>query len=162
MRVSFIIILLCGLLLAAHAMAQPVMPKDDVTGKPEPLLKPLDLEDPHFKAVKSEADRSLARARSAIKTNGFYCAIIELNIWANLSQRGGTYNEELHNELKNELYGSSMMHMDKWFNYYIKKGYYNDAQKCLQTWRLHAIAINQFDEELYNQKTTDLEAIKPQ
>lgn len=160
MRVRIVILLLLGFLLAGTAQAQTPVFADEPGGKPEPLLKPIDPEDPHFKAVKLEAERSLARARNAIKKSGFYCANIELNIWRNLSLRAGTFDEELFNELKNELYGSSMMHMEKWFAYYVKKGYYNDAQKCLQTWRLHALAIDKFDEELYAQKAADLEAIK--
>lgn len=160
MRVSIIVILLLSLLIAGTVQARTITPEDEPGGKPEPLLKPLDPDDPHFKAVKQEAERSLARARAAIKKSGFYCANIELNIWKNLSQRAGTFDEEIFHELQIELYGSSMMHMEKWFAYYVKKGYYNDAQKCLQTWRLHALAIDSFDEELYAQRVLELEAIK--
>lgn len=134
--------------------------EDEPVSRPDLVLQPLDPEAPNYQALKQEADRSLDRARIAIKRSGFYCANIELNIWKNLSQRVGTFDEELFMELQNELYGSSMMHMEKWFAYYLKKGYYNDAQKCLQTWRLHALVINQFDEELYAERVTALEAVK--
>lgn len=146
--------------MAGTLQAQTINPENEPGGKPEPLLKPLEPEDRHFKDIKLEAERSLTRARTAIKKSGFYCANIELNIWKNLSQRVDTFDEELFNELQNELYSSSMMHMEKWFAYYVKKGYYNDAQKCLQTWRLHAMAINKFNEELYTRWAAELEAIK--
>lgn len=160
MRVKIIVLLLTGLLLTGAVTAQARTFEDEPGGRPELLLKPLDLEDSNYKALKQEADRSLDRARIAIKRSGFYCANIELNIWKNLSQRVGTFDEELFMDLQTQLYGSSMMHMEKWFAYYLKKGYYNDAQKCLQTWRLHALAINKFDEELYAERAAALEALK--
>ena len=160
MPAKFIIILLLIFLGAVNVPAQQAILNDDVTGKPEPLLKTLNADNPQADILKREAERSLARARNAIKNSGFYCAVIEFNLWTNMSQRAGTFNEEIYTELKNELYGNSMTHMDKWFTYYVKKGYYNDAQKCLQTWRLHAIAVDKFDEGLYAIKAADLEAIK--
>lgn len=160
MRVRIIVLVLAGLLLTGAATAQTKASEDEPGGRPELLLKPVDPEAENYKALKQEADRSLERARAAIKKSGFYCANIELNIWKNLSQRVNTFDEELFITLQNELYGSSMMHMEKWFAYYLKKGYYNDAQKCLQTWRLHAQAINKFDEELYVAWASALEALK--
>lgn len=160
MCVKIIVLLLAGLLLAGTVIAQTRTFEDEPGGRPELLLKPLESEASNYKALKQEADRSLERARAAIKKSGFYCANIELNIWKNLSQRVDTFDEELFIALQNELYSSSMMHMEKWFAYYLKKGYYNDAQKCLQTWRLHAQVINKFDEELYGTWASALEALK--
>lgn len=102
--------------------------------------------------LKRDADHSLYLARHSIKINGFFCANIELNIWKNLAQRAGTFDEKIYEELKTELYTGSMRHMEKWFNYYLKRGFYNDAQKCLQTWRIHAMEIGKFDETAYEKK----------
>lgn len=122
--------------------------------------KVIDPNDPKIIALKKDAAASLLRVRNSIKKNGFFCANIELNIWKSLAERSGTFDEKIYHEFKTELYTSSMTHMDRWFNYYIKKGYYNDAQKCLQTWRLHAMTIDSFDEALYAEKNAALEAIK--
>lgn len=161
MFLKFILILTLSIFLCGNAWAQ-AEPLDDVVkhGAPEPLLKPLAPDDPKAVTLKQEAAGSLTRARSFIKTKGFSCAIVELNIWKNLSLRAGSFDEATYAELQTELYEKSMTHQDKWFNYYIKKGYYNDAQKCLQTWRLHALTINKFDAALFAQKLLDLESIK--
>lgn len=161
MLFRFAIILTLCLCLCGTALAQAELYDDeDKHGAPEPLLKPLDPDDPKAVALKQEAARSLARVKNSIIKYGFYCANVELNIWKNLAVRAGSFDEETYLLLKNELYGKSMTHQDKWFNYYLKKGYYNDAQKCLQTWRLHAVAIDMFDEVLFAEKTLELEAIK--
>lgn len=142
----------CGLLWLAPAAA---LAENDAAAD-------VDLTDPKVIALQKDAARSLILARQSIKKNGFYCAKIEVNIWKNLAMRSGTFDESVYEELNRELYQKSLDHFDKWFTYYIKRGFYNDAKRCLQNWRLQSLEINKFDEALYAEKDALLETINPQ
>ena len=146
--------------IAALASAPLALAEEEPSHYVKLEISPVTAEDPNAAKLKQAADQSLYLARHSIKTNGFFCADIELNIWQNLARRAGTFDETIYNELKTELYTSSMRHLDKWYTYYVKRGFYNDARKCLQTWRLHAMEIGAFDEAEYEKKTAALAAAK--
>ena len=107
-----------------------------------------------------EAANALWRFQYALKKEGFYSGRVRLNVWRAAAIDAGKFDPQKYEEYRRQLYEKSMNDSLKCFEYYIEQGSRHDASMCLQTWKMHAKEINQFDESTYQELVKRLNDLK--
>jgi hypothetical protein len=112
------------------------------------------------KMLDLEAANALWRLQRALKTDGYYSARVRLNVWRAAAIDAGKFDPQKYEEYRRQLYEKSVNDSLKCFDYYIEQGSRYDANMCLQTWKMHAKEIDQFDESTYQELIERLNALK--
>ena len=112
------------------------------------------------RVLKLEAANALWRLQHALKEEGFYSARVRLNVWRAATLDAGTFDPAKYEEYKKQIYEKSVNDSLKCFEYYIEQNSYPDASMCLQTWKMHASEIDQFDESTYQELVKQLDSLK--
>jgi hypothetical protein len=107
-----------------------------------------------------EAANALWRLKRALEKEGFYAGRVRLNVWRAAAMDAGKFDPQKYEEFKNQLYQKSVNDSLTCFEFYIENNSPHDAKMCLQTWKVHAQEIDQFDEDTYNQLVNRLESLK--
>ena len=112
------------------------------------------------KMLNLEAANALWRLQRALKVDGFYSARVRLNVWRAAAIDAGKFDPQKYEEYKRQLYEKSLNDSLKCIEYYIEENSYNDANMCLQTWKMHAKEIDRFDESTYQELVKRLNDLK--
>ena len=112
------------------------------------------------KMLDLEAANALWRLQRALKVDGFYSARVRLNVWRAAAIDAGKFDPQKYEEYKRQLYEKSLNDSLKCIEYYIEENSYNDANMCLQTWKMHAKEIDRFDESTYQELVKRLNSLK--
>ncbi|MEJ2727486.1 MAG: hypothetical protein P8185_03070 [Deltaproteobacteria bacterium] len=112
------------------------------------------------KMLDLEAANALWRLKRALKTDGYYSARVRLNVWRAAAIDAGKFDPQKYEEYRRQLYEKSVNDSLKCFEYYIEQGSRHDASMCLQTWKMHAKEIDQFDESTYQELVKRLNDLK--
>jgi len=107
-----------------------------------------------------EAANALWRLQQALKNEGFYSGRVRLNVWRAAAIDAGTFDPAKYEEFKKQLYEKSVNESLKCFEYFVEQNSYQDANMCLQTWKMHAKEIDRFDESTYQELVKQLESLK--
>ena len=107
-----------------------------------------------------EAANALWRLKRALEKEGFYAGRVRLNVWRAAAMDAGKFDPQKYAEFKQQLYQKSVDDSLKCFEFYIEQNSPHDAKMCLQTWKVHASEIDQFDEDTYNELTQRLDSLK--
>jgi hypothetical protein len=107
-----------------------------------------------------EAANALWRLQHALKAEGFYSGRVRLNVWRAATIDAGKFDPVKYEEFKKQLYEKSVNDSLKCFEYFIEQNNYNDANMCLQTWKMHAKEIDRFDESTYQELVKRLDSLK--
>ena len=107
-----------------------------------------------------EAANALWRLKRALEKEGFYAGRVRLNVWRSAAMDAGKFDPQKYEEFKNQLYQKSVNDSLACFEFYIENNSPHDAKMCLQTWKVHAQEIDQFDEDTYNELVNRLESLK--
>ena len=107
-----------------------------------------------------EATNALWRLKRALEKEGFYAGRVRLNVWRAAAMDAGKFDPQKYEEFKQQLYQKSVNDALKCFEFYIEQNSPHDAKMCLQTWKVHASEIGQFDEDTYNELFERLEDLK--
>jgi hypothetical protein len=107
-----------------------------------------------------EAANALWRLQRALKTDGYYSARVRLNVWRAAAIDAGKFDPQKYEEYRRQIYEKSVNDSLKCFDYYIEQGSRHDASMCLQTWKMHAKEIDQFDESTYQELVKRLDDLK--
>jgi hypothetical protein len=99
--------------------------------------------------LKREAANALYRFKLRLEKEGFYSGRVALNIWRSTAIDAGTFDQEQYNEFKTQLYEKSISDSLKCFEEFILEEDYNDANICLQTWRMHSKELGTYDQAEY-------------
>jgi len=126
-------------------------------GLPRAAATPPDTAASRQKELESAARRSFRRLQQDIKRNGFYNARAALNIWRCDAIEAGTFDAALFEQIKRELYQSSIEKNRACFNEYLLRKSFRDAKMCLEIWRLHAQEIGVFDASRYAEMRKQLQ-----
>jgi hypothetical protein len=115
--------------------------------------------------LKREAALNLWRLKKSLEEeiDGFYLGRVALNIWKSNAIDAGTFDQKQYDEFKQQLYEKSVMRSLECFEYFIEEKRFNDANMCLQTWKIHSQELGLFDQTKYdelNQKLRDARAKK--
>ena len=103
------------------------------------------------KLAKRQAKLSLGKLKLAIKNEGFYNCRVTLNVWEMNAKEAGTFDQELYDKFKKQIYDKSLNENLRWFEIFLNQKNYYDARICLQLWRMHAREMGVFDEEKYEE-----------
>ena len=114
------------------------------------------------KMLNLEAANALWRLKRALKKEGFYSGRARLNVWRAAAMDAGKFDPQKYEEFKNQIYEKSVSDSLKCFEYFIEQNGYNDANMCLQTWKIHAKEIDMFDESTYQELIKRLNDMKEQ
>jgi hypothetical protein len=112
------------------------------------------------KMLNLEAANALWRLKRALKKDGYYSARVRLNVWRAAAIDAGKFDPKKYEEYRRQLYEKSVNDSLKCFEYYIEQGSRHDANMCLQTWKMHAKEIDQFDESTYQELVKRLDDLK--
>ncbi|MGD8651291.1 MAG: hypothetical protein PVG68_05845 [Desulfobacterales bacterium] len=107
-----------------------------------------------------EAANALWRLKRALEKEGFYAGRVRLNVWRAAALDAGKFDPQKYEEFKQQLYQKSVNDSLECFEYSIEHNSPYDAKMCLQTWKVHAQEIDQFDEGTYNEFIQRLEDLK--
>ena len=116
--------------------------------------------DEHLQELRNEADLDLQRLKKTMEKDGFYSARIALNIWRSSAGRAGTFDPELYDRLKGQLYEKAMADSLACYNYFVGQKDYNNARTCMLIWRSHAGEIDRYDPAAYRRLQEGLENLK--
>jgi hypothetical protein len=108
------------------------------------------------RALKQEAALSLWRFKRVLEKEGFYSGRVALNIWRSNAIDAGTFDQEQYDEFKQALYEKSVMKSLECFENFTEKQRFNDANMCLQTWKVHSEELGIFDQTVYDDLTQKL------
>lgn len=144
------IIALCisGALILAQAVAPAVW------------AEPAKEEKARQRILNLEAANALWRLKRALEKEGFYAGRVRLNVWRSAAMDAGKFDPQKYEEFKQQLYQKSVNDSLKCFEYSIEHNSPHDAKMCLQTWKVHATEIDQFDEDTYNELVQRLDSLK--
>jgi hypothetical protein len=112
------------------------------------------------KMLNLEAANALWRLKRALEKEGFYAGRVRLNVWRAAAMDAGKFDPQQYEEFKLQLYQKSINDSLQCFEYYIEQNSPHDAKMCLQTWKVHATEIDQFDENTYNELVKRLDELK--
>jgi hypothetical protein len=112
------------------------------------------------KMLNLEAANALWRLKRALKKDGYYSARVRLNVWRAAAIDAGKFDPQKYEEYRRQLYEKSVNDSLKCFEYYLEQGSRHDANMCLQTWKMHAKEIDQFDESTYQELVKRLNDLK--
>ena len=107
-----------------------------------------------------EAANALWRLKRALEKEGFYAGRVRLNVWRSAAIDAGKFDPQQYEEFKLQLYQKSVNDSLECFEFYIEQNSPHDAKMCLQTWKVHAQVIDQFDEDTYNELVQRIEELK--
>ena len=107
-----------------------------------------------------EAANALWRLKRALEKEGFYAGRVRLNVWRAAAMDAGKFDPQQYEEFKQQLYQKSVDDSLTCFKFYIEQDSPHDAKMCLQTWKMHATEIDQFDEDTYNELVQQLDSLK--
>ena len=107
-----------------------------------------------------EAANALWRLKRALEKEGFYAGRVRLNVWRAAAMDAGKFDPQKYEEFKQQLYQKSVDTSLECFEFYIEQNSPHDAKMCLQTWKVHANEIDQFDEDTYNELVQRLKDLK--
>lgn len=107
-----------------------------------------------------EAANALWRLKRALEKEGFYAGRVRLNVWRAAAMDAGKFDPQKYEEYKQQLFQKSVNDSLKCFEHYIEQNSPHDARMCLQTWKMHATEIDQFDEDTYNALVKRLDSLK--
>jgi hypothetical protein len=88
---------------------------------------------------------------------------VALNIWKSNAIDAGNFDQKQYDAFKQQLYEKSVMKSLECFEYFIENQRFNDANMCLQTWKVHSQELGLFDQTKYdelNEKLKDARAKK--
>jgi hypothetical protein len=114
----------------------------------------------HQRMLNLEAANALWRFKRALEKEGFYAGRVRLNVWRAAAMDAGKFDPQQYEEFKLQLYQKSVDTSLECFEFYIEQNSPYDAKMCLQTWKVHAQEIDQFDEDTYNELVQRLENLK--
>lgn len=129
-------------------------------GAPGASAEQANAEDAKQRVLNQEAANALWRLQNALKTEGFYSGRVRLNVWRAAAVDAGKFDPAKYDEFKKQLYEKSVDDSLKCFEYFIEQNSPNDANMCLQTWKMHAKEINRFDEPTYQELVKQLDSLK--
>ena len=108
-----------------------------------------------------EAANALWRLKRSLEKDGFYSGRVRLNVWRAVAIDAGKFDPEKYEEFKLQLYEKSLKDSLKCIEYYVEEGNsHHDANRCLQTWKMHAKEIDRFDEATYQELVKRLKDFK--
>ena len=102
------------------------------------------------KALEREAALNLWRLKKSVEEDGFYNAHIILNVWRSTALDAGTFDQKTYDEFKAKLYQKSIYESLRCFEMFLQQEDYNNADICLQIWRIHSKELGVYEEEQYN------------
>ena len=105
------------------------------------------------RALRKEAALNLWRLKKSLEEgkDGFYAGRVALNIWKSNAIDAGTFDQKQYDEFKKQLYEKSVLKSLECFEYFIQEQRFNDANMCLQTWKVHSQEIGFFDQTKYDE-----------
>ncbi len=107
-----------------------------------------------------EAANAFWRLKRALEKEGFYSGRVRLNVWRAAAMDAGKFDPQKYEDFKLQLYEKSVSDSLECFEYYIEQNSPHDAKMCLQTWKVHAKEIDQFDEDTYLEFVKRLDSLK--
>jgi hypothetical protein len=115
--------------------------------------------------LKRETALNLWRLKKSLEgeIDGFYLRRVALNIWKSNAIDAGNFDQKQYDAFKQQLYEKSVMKSLECFEYFIENQRFNDANMCLQTWKVHSQELGLFDQTKYdelNEKLKDARAKK--
>ena len=144
------IITLCfyGVLLLTHSIAPLVFAEQ--TEEQKARQRMLNLEEAN----------ALWRLKRALEKEGFYAGRVRLNVWRVAAMDAGKFDPQQYEAFKQQLYQKSVDDSLKCFEFYIEQNSPHDAKMCLQTWKMHAQELGQFDADTYDALVKQLDDLK--
>jgi len=149
-HIKFWAIALCFLLVLTPVLSMVSTASAEQTKEEKARQKMLNL----------EAANAFWRLKRALEKEGFYSGRSRLNVWRAAAMDAGKFDPQKYEEFKQQLYEKSVADSLKCFEYYIEQKNPQDAKMCLQTWKIHAQEINQFDESAYQELINRLNEMK--
>jgi hypothetical protein len=110
--------------------------------------------------LNQEAANALWRLKYALEKEGFYSGRVRLNVWRAAATDAGKFDPAKYEKFKKQLYEKSVNDSLKCFEYFIEQNSYSDANMCLQTWKMHADEIGEFDESKYQELIKQLDGLR--
>ena len=107
-----------------------------------------------------EAANALWRLKRSLEKEGFYAGRVRLNVWRVAAMDAGKFDPQQYEAFKLQLYEKSVSDSLECFEYYIEQASAHDARMCLQTWKMHAIEIDKYDEDTYHELIKQLDSLK--
>lgn len=101
------------------------------------------------KMIKLEAANAFWRLKHSLEKDAFYSTRIRLNVWRSTAIEAGTFDQAQYDEFKIQLYKKSVNDSLKCYEEFILEENFNDANICLQTWRMHSKEIEAYDKDKY-------------
>ena len=99
--------------------------------------------------LKREAALNLWRLKKSVEKDGFYAARVALNIWRSTAVDAGTFDQVKYDQFKKQLYEKSVMQTLECFNLFLEETDFQNANMCLQTWKVHSQELGVFDPTKY-------------
>ena len=112
------------------------------------------------KELEKEAALNLYRLKKSIEKDGFYSARIALNIWRSTSLNAGTFDPQLYDQLKIQLYEKAMTDSLACYQYFMRLKDAQNAKTCMLIWRSHAKEIDRYDPVAYQELQEGVEHLK--
>lgn len=110
--------------------------------------------------LKREAAISLWRLKRKIEKEGYYSSKVALNIWRSNALSAGSFEQAQYDAFLKQIYEKSIDNSLRCFETSVLNEYYNDAGKCLHTWKIHSIALGIFDENQFREMEIRLKSSK--
>lgn len=104
-------------------------------------------------ALRRQAAISLSRLKLSLSRDRYPSARAALNIWRSDALAAGTFDEVQFQEWLRRIYQKSVNSMLKWFEVCLDEKWMREADYCQKVYRIHARAINIFDQERYDEMT---------
>ena len=99
--------------------------------------------------LKREAALNLWRLKKSVEEDGFYAGRVALNIWRSTAIDAGTFDQAKYDQFKKQMYEKSVMQTLECFDLFLEEKDFNNANMCLQTWKVHSQEIGVFDQIKY-------------
>jgi hypothetical protein len=103
------------------------------------------------KKLEKTARDSFRRLKYAVKNDGFYSARVSLNIWRIAAINAGTFDAQIYEQYKKDIYEASIEHNLGWFENFLIQGDFHNAETCLNIWRIHSKEIDTFSQEQFDE-----------
>lgn len=111
-------------------------------------------------ALRRRAATSLYRLKRALQRDRYPSALAALNIWRCNAQAAGEFDEDRYRAYQRQIYEKSVANILKWFEVCLKEKWIREAGYCQKIYRLHARAIDAFDQARYDEMTERIEKRK--
>ena len=103
------------------------------------------------KQLLNAAYNSLWRLQRAIEKDGFTSARVALNVWRSNALDAGIFKQSQYDEFKQQIYEKSIQSSLTCIDNTIADENFNDAKRCLHTWKIHSEEIGTFDAQRYEE-----------